>query len=469
MESTDTTMNPETTIRDLIKNRYKTLPSNLDVIVSYLDTIPSEIDDNDKRSSVNFRTVFVSVYMILYQLLRVKERDARKNNIPISKISRLEVVEIFNSCKSATIKGAVALFCLPKQIKRNDRFKIVASFLTNTKVNNDSIHDICNNIKNISETYKNVRIKWKSPDAYTDETVVNEYVRFCRALLLISDYTSDKALAQFAKIINKYAYYINVEHFKCKLSTFNITMFEPLITAYIKFCVAPIDANKEHQRLIQQFQVNPVNVIDFILDHLPTNECFIKSPGEHHDGKPQNDKNLSIDGNKDNNKPVNVITENLIQHYKPDRIYNVYIGNANYQQYLELTNVATPQSIYHVAMVQHCLYDVFEVRDISVKSPQNKSVMDLPWQQRLNLVNWRAKIALKEMTGEELINYKNTTGKSQALTISCINDDGLSTTQTIIIKPFDKIYSKKRQSTTPIKNEDSILAKQLKIEPTTDL
>lgn len=463
-------MNPEVIVHELSRNQYKRVPENLPAIATYLDNAASSIDNDAKGAANNFRTVFVAVYMILYNILRTNKKEFRRCS-STERTTLLDLTNRFQYCKSPTVRGAVALFCLPKTIRRVDRFKIVASFLSNSMPNNESVRDICSDVSTVSQKFKDVEIKWASPDI-TNEQSMNEFVRFSRVMLQLSDYTNDKSLAQFAKSVNKYAYYININYFMRKLKSFNMTMFEPMIAAYIKHCVAPIDAQKEYNRLNQQFQVNPHDVVQFIQDQLPETEMFSQPREKRAASTTSNghkSPNEKIDPKRDS-RPVATISKNLIQHYRPDRIYDVYIGHSNYQQYLELTNVATAQSIYHVAMVHHCLYDVFETRDILVKDPKNKSVMDLPWHKRLSLVDWRARVALKSMTGEELVNYKNLTNKSQAVTISCINDDGLSTTQTIIVKPYDtkpKI-SKKRvnASNESSEQQENGTLKRLKIEET---
>lgn len=469
------------------------LPKDLTEVVSRLDSASASIRSDVKGASTSFRVAFVSTYMILYHMLRAADKDSRKNTEikktndlseqpsaieATKKPEKLDVASIFDNCTSPTVKAAVALFCLPKSVKRLDRFKVIASILTNSTPIDDSIRSLCLDSSKIPETYKSVKIDWTQPpdtsaaaneDGGGGSSVVNEHMRLSRALLQIADFTNDKSMAHFAKHINKHAYYKNVA--RCvrkpsKIDAHSITIFEPLLSAYIRYCVAPINATEQSNRLTQQFEVDPSSVITYMLERLPPSESSrdkitpIKASGD-------------VSGKK---QPTLAISESLIPCYSTDRLYDVYIGNANYQQFLELSNSVTPQMISHVATVRHCLYDVYEKQDLtqSVGMAEKGSLMRMPWRDRLNLLNWAFKIKLVQKTGADLLKYTNNTDKSQAITISCINDEGLSVTQTVLLKPQKKKMLTKRpradDETVETSGEDNLesmeILKKPKIEVT---
>lgn len=461
VESSKKTKTTEEIMLDLSVNECgDSLPKDLTEVVAHLDSASASIRSDVKGASTSFRVAFVSTYMILHHMLRAADKDSRKNTetkktndlseqstaAETKKPEKLDVASIFDDCTSPTVKAAVALFCLPKSVKRLDRFKVIASILTNSTPVDDSIRNLCLNSSKIPETYKPVKIDWVSPsdtNAATNEdcgsSVVNEHMRLSRAMLQIADFTNDKSMAHFAKHINKHAYYKNVARCARKSSkndAHSITIFEPLFSAYIRYCVAPINATKQYNRLTQQFEVDPSSVITYMLERLPLSES---SRDKITPIKATND----VSGKK---QPTLEISESLIPCYSPDRLYDVYIGNANYQQFLELSNTVTPQLISHVATVRHCLYDVYEKQDLTQSGgmAEKVSLMRMPWRDRLNLLNWAFKIKLVQKTGADLLKYANNTDKSQAVTISCINDEGLSVTQTVLVKPQKKKTATKR-------------------------
>lgn len=434
-------INVETIVQELSKNQRKVTPEDAPRVAAFLDKAEANIDSEEKGGSTNFRAIFVSTCMLLFNIKRTNEINARRNNEKPNKNGKLDAAaEVFEHCKSPTVRGAIALFCLPNSLNRDQRLKIIVSFLTGD--NDDSVLDVCRD-SNLHDKYKSYTIPWKTPTKAYESTTINEWMRLSRAILQVADYTDSKTLSQFAKNIDKYSYYKNLSFF-LKKNVSSVVIYEPLIAVYLKQCVAPIEASNVKTRLLLQFKINPYDVITHIIEQLPMNE---RMPI---DASTIDVSQVTVKSSESSVKPVKTIIESQIQNYKPDRKFYVFVGDPNYQALIGIDNISTPQGIKHVQKIMHCVYDVIEVLDL--QSKQTKSLMHLTWAQRLELVDSHAKISLTEMTGEELLNYKNTTSKPQAITFSCLNDDKLSTSQTIIVKA-DKPESSKRKSTenTPTK------------------
>lgn len=429
-------------MQDLSRNQAKVAPEDVPRIASILDNVESSIGSDEKGGSTNFRAIFVSTFMLLFNIKRMNEINARKNGEKISKNGRIEAAEIFENCKSATVRGAIALFCLPKALNRDLKFKIIVSFLTGN--DEDSVLDVCRDNSALHDKYKSYSIPWKSPaKIHESQTAINEWMRLSRAILQIADYTDNKTLSQFAKTFDKYSYYKNLMFF-LKKNISSVVIYEPLIAVYLKQCVAPIEASKIKTKLLLQFKINPYDVVVRMIEQLPMHERMPIDASTMMDAK-----QVTVKSSESSVKPVKAINESQIQHYKPDRTFYVFVGDPNYQALIAIDNISTPQGIKHVQKIMHCIYDVIEVLDL--QSKQTKSLMHLTWPQRLELVESHAKISLIEMTGEELLNYKNITDKPQAITFSCLNDDKLSTSQTVIVKANKPSYAKRKstEDTTP--------------------
>lgn len=440
----------ETIVQDLSKNQCRVAPEDVPRVAAFLDNAASSIDNDEKGGSTNFRAIFVSTFMLLLTIKRTNEMTARKNGDKTSKNGYVEAAAIFEHCKSATVRGATALFCLPKTLNRDLKFKIIVAFLTGN--NEASVLDVCRNPA-LHEKYKSFTIPWKSPaEAYESQTA-NGWMRLSRAILQVADFTESKSLPQFAKSFDKYSYYKNLVFF-LKKNVSSIVIYEPLIAVYLKQCVAHIEASNIKTKLLLQFKINPYDVITRLIEQLPMHE---RMPID--ESRMMDVKQVTVKSSESSVKPVKTINESQIQHYKPDRKFYVFVGDPNYQALIGIDNISTPQGIKHVQKIMHCVYDVIEVLDL--QSKQTKSLMHLTWPERLELVDSHAKISLIELTGEALLDYKNTTDKPQAITFSCLNDDKLSTSQTVIVKP-DKPSSSKRKP-----SEDStVKLKKPKIEET---
>lgn len=441
----------ETIVQDLSKNQCKVRPEDLPRVADFLDNTDASVNSDGKGGSTNFRAIFVSTFMLLFNIKRTSEMHARKNGEKVNKNGKIAAAEIFENCKSPTVRGAVALFCLPKTLNRELKLKIIVAFLTGDN-NECKVLDVCRNTS-LHDKYKNYTITWKTPSEIYESQSVNQWMRLSRAILQIADYTDNKALSQFAKNFDRFSYYKNLMFFLKKNIT-SVVIYEPLINVYLKQCVAPIEASKTKTKLLLQFKINPHDVVTRIMEQLPIHERAPIDTSMLMDAK-----QVTLRSSESSVKPVKALDESHIQYYKPNRIFYVFIGDPNYQALIGIDNISTPQGIKHVQKIMHCVYDVIEVLDL--QSKQTQSLMHLTWPQRLELVDSHAKISLIEMTGEALLNYKNTTDKAQAITFSCLNDDNLSTTQTVIIKA-DKVTSSKRKFT----EDTTAKLKKPKIEET---
>lgn len=460
--------NIETIVQELSKNQCRVAPEDFARVAEFLDNAEASVESEAKGGSTNFRAIFVSTFMLLCNIKRTNDTNARKSGVKLpassgSKNGKLEAASMFEHCKSATVRAAVALFCLPRSLNRDLKLKIIVSYLTNNSA--DPVLSVCRDT-NLQNHYKSFTIPWKSPAEIYETSMINQWMRLSRAILQIADFTEDKNLPLFARNFDKYSYYKNIMFFLKKSSLSSMVIYEPLISMYMKQCVAPIEAPQIKTKLLLQFKISPLDVVNRMLEQLPMSE---RAPINESATTLTDVKHVTMKSSESSVRPVKSIDESQIQHYKPDRKFNVFVGDPNYQALIGIDNIVTPQGIKRIQKIMHCVYDVIEMLDL--QSKQTKSLMHLTWAQRLELVDSHAKIALSEMSGEELLNYKNTTDKPQAITFSCLNDDGLSVSQTIIVKPertMTKSASKRKASAAAITNSENSTEKlkKPKIEST---
>lgn len=314
-----------------------------------------------------FRKQFIGFSTMLNVLYKQKTLQHRKVNMNEIKadpkslksrgkinggMSRIEFVpEVFKQCKSNAAKSAIAMFCLPpykEAIRRDVLFAILQDGF-------DSVSDV---IELAKDNFKNIK------DAIRDKTFCSEDARrsLIRTMLETSDVLRDKSYSKLAMSIHPTLYMEKLTTNAKKKTYASICPYDALINKYIQTCIASKSQASEREKIINQFKVNAVAIVANMIASLSDENDTVKSV-----------------------------------KFDDRRKYYVFEGPVNFPRDLTYTYKNCGGKYHQIVTYKDCLYDVIGTED---ELFSNKT-----WQERLDSIDYTAKIIIQEMTGAELNAY----------------------------------------------------------------
>lgn len=296
----------------------------------------------------------------------------------------------YMKCRSPTAMAALTLYFLC-----NERVKIRKNMLYAALSGEySSVADLTRAIRKMQTELgkeKNTPIYDDPPDEMMP--------RLIQTLLECSELVKEKSPARLACDLDELAYIKAVYYYLDRQTFKTMYPFEPLKSKYLKGCVGQMYIKAENDKLINQHKVDPQRTIKFMLDHL---------------GNASNQANGSQSLRKTRSIPIK---------FDPDYEYKVFVGPINYQTNLMITNYQHKSRVYRIVTYNDCLYDVIGSHLESHNGNDQRSdaqiYSSMPWDERLELLPYRAKIELRTMAGEELNNFQG----YATLTISWMDND----------------------------------------------
>lgn len=330
-------------------------PSNLHDTLVALDE-----HESFKKQFVCFSTVLSVLYkQKSLQLRKVTMNEIKSDPKSLKSprkinggMSRVDFVpEVFKRCQSVAAKCAIAMFCLlpyKEAIRRDVLFAVLQKTF-------DSVDEVIklakDNIKSIKET---IRGRTSCPD----DTCKN----LIRAILETSEVLRDKSYSKLAMAVHPTIYVYAIKYFIEKKPFSNICPYDALINKYIQTCIASKSQASEREKIVNQFNVNAYAIVENMIDSLPDENDTVKSV-----------------------------------KFEEGRTYHVFEGPVNFPRDLTYTYKNYNGKYYQIVTYKDCLYDVIGTED---ELFSNKT-----WEERLDSIDYTAKIIIQKKTGKELNEY----------------------------------------------------------------
>ena len=405
------------------------LPNDLETLLRETDEFAME-ESLDKPLSKNFKISFIVFNVILNNLYKKQISEIRKqsllkakNNgdslktkhISSIKLQRENVLtEDILRCKSFVAIASILIFCLNSCRDNVKRIMLLRA------LNGDfsSMKEAMKVIETIKTDKKNFN------NNYAIEVDIESQRRIVQALMETSEFVKDKYYARLATTINEGLYFKAAKHYSDNNTFKTIHPYEPLAAKYLKDYVAQMYMHEEQIRVYNQYQVDPRRTIMFLLDKVSGN----------------------IDSNNTNNKSASTHRSSrktrAVVKFDNNKVYEVFKGPMNYLNHLMITNYKYNNRQYRIVTYNDCLYDVIGfVSEPSIDDDSNTNETQLynniPWSKRLELLPYRAKIDLEEMTGEQLNEFRG----YASVTVSWM-ENGLEYAKTFDIRNDAKIKNK---------------------------
>lgn len=319
----------------------------------------------DEHSSFKKQFIgFSTMLTVLFRQKTVQQRKINMNEIKAnpkslkspsktnSSLSRVEFVpDVFKRCKSKAAKSAIAMFCL-LPYKETIRRDVLFAVLQDTF---DSVNDIItlakDNIKNIKETIQG-------------RTSCSDEMRktLIQAILETSDVLRDKGYSKLAMAVQPKIYVLAIKYYIEKKPFATICPYDALINKYIQTCIASKSQASEREKIVNQFNVNAYAIVENMIDSLPDDNETVKSV-----------------------------------KFEEGRTYYVFEGPINFPRDLTYTYKEYNGKHHQIVTYKDCLYDVIGTED---ELFSNKT-----WEERLDSIEYTAKIIIQKKTGAELNEY----------------------------------------------------------------
>lgn len=308
---------------------------------------------------------FTAVLTVMYRQKTVQNRkisllEMKSNpkaikspNRTHSNLSRTAVVsDVLKQCKSNAAKSAIAMFCL-LQYKETIRRDVLFAILLDSF---DSVTDI---VKLVTDNVKAIK------EAVHGRTTCSEECRksLIRTLLETSDVLRDRSFSKLAMAVHPKMYLLAVKYYIEKNQFASIYPYDALMNNYIQTCIASKSQASEREKIVNQFEVNACAIVENMIGSLP-------------------------DRNESSAKTVK---------FEDGRIYHVFEGPANFPRYLNHTYKKFDGKYYQIVTYKDCLYDVIGTED--------ELFCNKTWPERLNSIDYSAKIIIETKTGAELNEY----------------------------------------------------------------
>jgi hypothetical protein len=386
------------------------LPKNVEALIRETD----ELAINESLGQIlskNYRTSFVVFSFILHSLYKKQVSETRKrsllkaknneesmktkDNSSSGKLQREDVLtnDILR-CKSFVAMGSVAIFCLNvcrESVKRAVLLQALNGDFTSMK----DVLKTVDSIKNGKKSFNG---------NYPENIDIENQQRIIQALMELSEIVKDKSYSRLASTINEGIYMKVVQHYSDNNRFKTMFPVEPLMAKYLKDYVAQMYMQKEKESLQNQYNVDPKRTTMFLLDK------------------------MSKENVTTNNAHRNRKTKSASK-YDNDKIYEVFKGPVNYRNHLVITNYKYNNRQYRIITYNDCLFDVIGYVSDNDEHTVKELYNNIPWSKRLDLLPYRAKIDLEEMTGEQLNDFHG----YASLTVSWM-EDGLEYAETFDVK-----------------------------------
>lgn len=316
-----------------------------------------------------FKKQFVCFSVLLAVLFRQKTVQQRKISLlemksnpkalkspsrSHSNLSRTAVVpEVLKQCKSNAAKGAIAMFCLlpyKETIRRDVLFAIL--------FDSDSFNSVDDLVKLAKDNVKVIK------EAIYGKTSCDEDSRksLIRTLLETSDVLRDKSFSKLAMAVQPKMYLLAVKYYIEKNKFASICPYDALINKYIQTCIASKSQASEREKIVNQFEVNACAIVENMISGLPER--------------------------KESSKSVK---------FDEGRTYYVFEGPVNFPRDLTYTYKKVNGKYYQIVTYKDCLYDVIGTED--------ELFCNKTWPERLNAIEYSAKIIIEKRAGSELNEY----------------------------------------------------------------
>lgn len=319
----------------------------------------------DEHSS--FKKQFIGFSTMLSVLYKQKTLHMRKINMNEIKAnpksikspgkngngtSRVEFVpDVFKQCKSNAAKCAIAMFCLlpyKEAIRRDVLFAVLQDTF-------DSVNDV---IRLAKDNIKSIRETIHGRTSCSDEARKT----LIQAILETSDALRDKSYSKLAMAVHPKIYVKAVKFYIEKKPFATICPYDALITKYIHTCIASKSQASEREKIVNQFDVNAYAIVENMIDSLPDDNDTVKSV-----------------------------------KFEDTRTYYVFEGPVNFPRDLTYTYKMYNGKYHQIVTYKDCLYDVIGTED--------ELFSDKTWQERLDSIDYTAKIIIQKKNGAELNEY----------------------------------------------------------------
>lgn len=340
-------------IKKAAKNKIKPeVPTNLKEVVAAFDESSSF-----KKQFVGFSCILATLFKqkVLQQRrinkteIKTNPKELKKPNKTKISLNRVEFVpEIFKTCKSSAAKSAVAMFCLSpykETIRRDVLFAVLQDSF-------DSMDDITklakDDIKNLKAVIEG---RVSCPDEMRKTLIL--------AMLETSDLLRDKSYSKLAMAVQPKIYLLAIKFYLEKKPLASICPYDALINRYIQTCIASKSQASEREKIVNQFHVNANAIVENMI--------------------------TSLSEGKERASSVK---------FEDSHTYFVFEGPINFPRDLTYTYKKHNGKQYQIATYKDCLYDVIGTED---ELFSNKT-----WQERLDSIDYTAKIRIQKKTGAEL-------------------------------------------------------------------
>lgn len=343
-------------------------PVNLHETVAAFDEHPSF-----KKQFIGFSTLL----SVLFKQKSVQQRKLNMNEIkanpkslkaPSGKtgLNRVDFVpDLFKRCKSTAAKSAIAMFCLlpyKEAIRRDVLFAVLQDSF-------DSVDDI---IRLAKDNVKNIKDRIQGRTSCSDETRKG----LIQSMLETSDVLRDKGYSKLAMAVHPNIYVTVVKYYIEKKPFASICPYDALINKYIQTCIASKSQASEREKIVNQFNVNAYAIVENMISSLPDDNETVKSV-----------------------------------KFEEGRTYYVFEGPINFPRELAYTYKDYNGKRHQIVTYKDCLYDVIGTED--------ELFSDKTWQERLDSIEYTAKIIIQKKTGAELNEYNG----NATLTTAWMDDD----------------------------------------------
>lgn len=381
-------------------------PKNPEIIVKDLETL-SKNNNSDYNIT---RGTIVSIYIILTNIYKdlLKNRKRKATDVTVTsatpssttnvvRYNRYDIIPSYiQKCESRAIKVGVTLFIannFNEKLKKNLLFSIL-----NGNQDTTTIESLCELMKKSPGAIRNFIEQLDSSTTPDHEKCL------VRASIELSELLRDRALSKLALDINATCYFDTIQKYVNNDLISSYQACDALVQRYLKKCVPFIKLDEEKSKIRNELKVNLQSTILYMLKALTETS----KPQRNAESKEQN--------------------------------YEIFKGPLNYFKDITTTYIEHNNNLYLVHTFNDCLYDVLG-RYIKLPDGGYSSEMylHLLWSDRLAQLPYRTKIALTNVTSDELEELNG----NMSVACSWVDENGFACSR---IQNFQKRYDKKTKN-----------------------
>lgn len=374
-----------------IRDKIKEIPSNLEEFVRSID------ESSDKKA---IRHTIACVLFIMNKLHKSRKLNNKRTFDEAMKSNSPTPTADNNNTNSNTTTNLHKLSCIPECFRKSSNCAIktaiaVHMYTYKTSMLRKVILSIMagefDHIKDIATYDQKEYAKLNSSKSVHVEN--NNFIirSLVSGFVVAGKLLKNKFYVEIAHNIEfkSYIEYIRVMCGQNKLTS--VIVVEPLIRRYLKDFVSAKRNKIERERVENELMINPQTTFNFLLKTITQ----------------ENDDDTS-DGEK-----VKTSSSSKKQEI-------IFDKNAEYQVYSGPTGPITTEIIlqdgkrYLCKILKHCLYDVLAIDDVVLFNDKN-------WQERLDTLDYRAKIVLNTKIGSDLNEEVQT--HNGIFAVSCKQED----------------------------------------------